>query len=449
MMFRRVAWLPIAAIAAVGCGSSSSPGAPDAPGVPGDGASPPAGNVTVKVFPDGVSSPGRVTANADLVAFQDGDGDWTQATGTGGVYAIPVASDRYAVAVGCRGAGTEIYYQSLAEAGTLAVNGCFEVKPIVDVAVSVTGLAPGASAPLVFIGDADVSTSVGAPTTARVEKGLEDIFIGFPSQFVYRAPAIDVEADQALTIDLSQALPPEVFPITLADPANATGQLSSTSSYLMPHTRGSQFIGFGPPFGASQTYATVPAAEREPGDVTEVVADEQTANPDGSLTLRAVRRHMTVPGPVTVTPAAAISAPSPVIVLDAVSQLSVTVPIRPSVLGHTVSSASFMTEANQFDFRYLHMFVRPGWAAGQATVTLQSPDLRNLASWTTDMELSAGTEVDWTVSVVDQDQPLDAAIGDLTALETQLVGKVTPMGQRIAVTACDARCRAKFVRRAP
>src|SRR5581483_4831297 len=139
MMFRHAGWLPIAAIAgvAVGCGSSSSPGAPDAPGAPGDGSSPAAGNVTVKVFPDGVTSPGRVTANADLVAFQDGDGDWTQATGIGGVYAIPVTRDRYAVAVGCRGAGTEVYYQALAEASTLAVNGCFHAGPTVNVAVSV------------------------------------------------------------------------------------------------------------------------------------------------------------------------------------------------------------------------------------------------------------------------------------------------------------------------
>src|SRR5262245_28206381 len=103
--------------AVIGCGTSSNdmsvgPG-PDSTGI------------TVKVTPSATDSM-AATANADLLAFQDGDGPWTAVTATDGVYRFTVRDERYGVAVGCKGSfgGTALYYQLVSETSDLAVTGC-------------------------------------------------------------------------------------------------------------------------------------------------------------------------------------------------------------------------------------------------------------------------------------------------------------------------------------
>src|SRR5262249_32307140 len=155
-----------------------------------------------------------------------------------------------------------------------------------------------------------------------------------------------------------------------------------------------------------------------------------TGNPSsqgGPLPVRAAFQEMAIPGAVTLAPADYLSAAAPTIDLNAVSQLSVTLPIWRSKLGHTGSAAAFRAQASLGPDHYLNRFVRPGGAGDTASVTLHLPDLRNLADWTTDMELTGRAEVDWVLSVIDQDQPLDAPFGQgRIGVESTLSGKMVP-----------------------
>jgi hypothetical protein len=56
-------------------------------------------------------------------------------------------------------------------------------------------------------------------------------------------------------------------------------------------------------------------------------------------------------------------------------------------------------------------------------------DLRNLAGWTTDMGLNGRTQVDWTITVEDQDQPFDAPAVATSGVACTLIGKQTIMRQ--------------------
>src|SRR5262245_24317297 len=111
----------LAAAMLVGCGSSSHHDV-DAP--PPDSA---ATDLTISVYPAGALAKGA-TANAPLVAFQDGDGAWQALTGSGGVYHATVTRMRYAVAVACTPipdfSAMSIYAQTIADGTSLAADGC-------------------------------------------------------------------------------------------------------------------------------------------------------------------------------------------------------------------------------------------------------------------------------------------------------------------------------------
>ena len=420
------AWRLLAA-----CETTDRPGDDD-PDPMGSGAS-----IRLEVFPEGVPSATGASANADLVAFQDGDGDWTAVAGTGGVYQLAVHADRYAVAIGCSGTGTRFYYQSVAEAGQLAATGCFHAPDTVTVAIKATGGEPGLSQ--IWIGDTFRFAAPGEPETLAVAKGTQDIFArGFEPLFgedvgvrVYRGPALDIEGDQQISIDWSQARPVETYPLAITGVSDP-GLWATDASYLVAGGHGFRTVKQA--ISAATTYATVPAALRRPGELTRVEASEtRNVNPGPNevypLLLRSAFQQLTTPGPVTLLRGDLVAIASPTIDTDAVSQLSVTLPIPPSKLGHTRSTASFTTEAPFGLGRRQDLIVRPGWAAGASTVTLTVPDLRNLAGWTPDMELYGRTEVDWAITVDDQDQPFDAPAVDTRGVACTLIGKQTLMRQ--------------------
>jgi hypothetical protein len=161
----------------------------------------------------------------------------------------------------------------------------------------------------------------------------------------------------------------ESFPLTITG-ASSTGSWGVEASYLAPPGYGLRTLA--QVFGTATTYVTMPAALRQPGDVAHGEASETidtSAAPEVVLSLSAFQ-ELTTPGPVTLGRADRIDLMSPVIDTGAVSQLSVTLPIRPAKL---------------FD--------------------------RN--------------EVDWTISVADQDQPFDAPSGNRSGVACTLIGKTT------------------------
>lgn len=412
---RRQAWMALGVWAA-GCGTSAH-------GDDGD---------DDMMMPSGATVMLEVD-DADLVAYQDGDGDWAVAAGAAGVYRLAVHADRYAVAIGCAGAGTTFYFQSVAEAGRLAATGCVRSANTAIVNVASTGGEPELGQ--VWIGDAFTFTQPASPATLVVGKGTQDVFArGFTPVFgddfgvrVYRGPTLDVEGDQLISIDWSQARGVDGYPLALTG-STEQGLWVTVSSYLMPHGHASRTIR--QTLGTPTRYVTVPAALRQPGELTRVEASEtRNVNPAPNevypLLVRSVFQQRETPGPVTLAPGEILAIASPLIDTDAVSQLSVTLPLPPSTLGYTQSTASFTTTQGSGLSRRQDMIVRPGWAAGASTATLTVPDLRNLAGWTSEMALYGRTQVDWTVTVAEQDRPFDAPAGEASGVACTLIGRQT------------------------
>ncbi len=410
--------------AVVSCGTSSMSDMPVDPGA----------EITVKVVPSAVPVSTDATANADLLAFQDGDGPWTSVTGTGGVYRFTVRDERYGVAVGCKGSygGVALYYQLVSETSDLTVTGCERFDGAANLTIDVQGVSPY-DATEIWIGGVFIPIGAGSPIELAIPKGVADVFARtyapvFGGDFavrVHRGPTLDVQQDQTLSIDMTTAVGLVTYPLTISDPANVPGLWGVSSGHFTPHAHRFRWIqNF---FDRQTGYGVVDASVRQPGDILRVDVSETGATTDRNrLSVRNASQEMTTPSAVTLEPPEFLTVMDPSVDTRAVSQLSVTLPILPSALGHIASSASFTTQ----DFvaiHYLQMYVRPGWAKGQASVTLRAPDLRNLVEWSSDMALKARTEVDWSISVTDQNVPLDAPVGDgRRSTRSTVSGKVFP-----------------------
>lgn len=426
--------------AVLGCGMSSMNDMPVNPGA----------EITVKVVPSTVPVSTDTTADADLLAFQDGDGPWTSVTGTDGVYRFTVRDERYGVAVGCKGyfGGTALYYQLVSEASDLTVTGCERFDGTANITIDMQGVSPY-DATEIWIGGVFLPVSIPVPAPLAIPKGVADVFArtyapsisGDFAVRVYRGPTLDVQADQTLSIDMTTAVGVVTYPLTIRDPANVPGLWGVSSSLLTPHAHRFRWV---QNLSDRQTgYSVVDASARQPGDILRVDVSETGATTDRNrLPLRSAFQEMATPSAVTLEPAAFLTVTDPSVDTRAVSQLSVTLPILPSALGHIASSAAFTTQ----DFaaiHYLQMYVRSGWAKGQSSVTLRAPDLRNLVEWSSDMALKARTEVDWSISVTDQNVPLDAPAGDgRRGTRSTVEGKVFPpqFATRTDAACPDERC---------
>ncbi|MGH9884431.1 MAG: hypothetical protein ACREBE_02815, partial [bacterium] len=413
----------ITGLSTVGCGAESSSG-PGAPGGPG-------AEIAVSVVPS-IRASGDVMASADLVAYQDGDGPWVSATGTGGVYRFAVHDDRYGVAVGCTGyfGGIAIYYQLVSETSDLAVHGCDRSDSTATITVDVQG---GGDITEVWIGSWLGFVLSDLPARLVVPRGLTDVFVrsylvfpgGESDVRVHLGPSIDIQDDQQLSIDMADAVHLETHPLTISDPASLPGTWSTASSYVTPHARQFHTIqGF---FDRHISYSMLPASARQPGDLARVEVTESAAISDQTRSsVRGAFQNMATPSAVSLEPPAFLTVSDPSIDLRAVSQLSVTLPILPSKLGYTVSKASFYT-STVVSSSYLEIHVLPGWAQSQPSVSLHVPDLRNLSEWTSDMALKARTEVDWSISVIDQNVPFGAPLADgMRGLTSEVSGKLIP-----------------------
>ncbi|TMQ07589.1 MAG: hypothetical protein E6J91_35050 [Deltaproteobacteria bacterium] len=179
--------------AVVSCGTSSMSDMPVDPGA----------EITVKVVPSAVPVSTDATANADLLAFQDGDGPWTSVTGTGGVYRFTVRDERYGVAVGCKGSygGVALYYQLVSETSDLTVTGCERFDGAANLTIDVQGVSPY-DATEIWIGGVFIPIGAGSPIELAIPKGVADVFARtyapvFGGDFavrVHRGPTLDVQA---------------------------------------------------------------------------------------------------------------------------------------------------------------------------------------------------------------------------------------------------------------
>jgi hypothetical protein len=425
-VLRAVTGLAIAA--AAGCGGKAADRPDAAPAVDAadiDAAvdTPRDTAITIKTFPDALPTYDGRTANAALVAFQDGDGAWVALTGTGGVYHATATGRRYGVAVGCAteaSSGVHLYYQSVSDTAEVLADGCPVNPDLRSLSIDLKGLPAGQTAEA-RLGSALGIADSGSPLKVDHPKGMADLFIRTYTRtagprvlhaFV-RGGTIDLQADAAVQIDLAtQGLPPESHPLTLTGlkPSGSATETSSVhSSYATAHSE-LQWPLETKDFAAAapDSYVTIDAALRKPGDISNLTAIADGTTTDGRTYERYVRLAMTTPGPATVALPPIWTATAPSVDRTGVPRATLTFPITPGTLGTSDYHASLSTPSAGVFPHTLAVTVRPGWAAGAASVTITTPDLTGVAGWTADMGLATDAEVDWSLEWDDRNMPYEA-----------------------------------------
>lgn len=435
-VLNRVAWCVAIGTAAVGCGgkdagtvdATPSGDAPsgDAPigDAPGSDAPGPT-EITIKTFPEKLPSYNGRTEDAELVAFQDGDGPWTALTGTGGVYHATVTGLRYGVAVGCTvefDSGIRLYYQSVSDTREVLADGCSSNVASVHVSVDLQGLQTGQRGE-VWLGSAVGFEASGRAAEIDVAKGTADLFArssvfdnGTGSRVpvkLYRGPTLDLQVDQSLKVDLDAVgRPPESHALSLTGlqpPESASQTVQVHSSYATPNSQlqwplATQNFGTMTP----DSYVTIDAALRQPADISNVTVLALGTTTDGRTYERYVRFAMKTPGAPSLALPVIWTATAPTVDHAAVPRAIVTLPITPPTLGLSEYHASLSTNDANMLPHTLTMFVKPGWAGGQPSVTITAPDLSGLSGWSAKMALVPDAAVNWTLEWDDRNQPYEA-----------------------------------------
>lgn len=404
-------------------------------------------DITIRVYPDGVPSFIGETRNAPLVAFnpngivasgpraghgeRPGGAEWIELTGTDGVYHATATGSRYIVAVGCNMfepqwllGGLYLYYQTIDDATDLAVWGCPGEQETVPVSVELDGV-PSDAVTEVWLGSTAMFTLDSRPVQSESPKGIVDVLATThrtdPTTRLetlirgYRAPdPIEISGPYSLKLDYGAlALPFETYALSVTgfDPGDGASVLST---YATPHSRRQwPLVSEGAEIFSSEsetTYATLDRSMRQPDDTANLRVHTRTFS-DDLLFDRYVRVAMKDPvaQSVALPPKLIVEAPS----FDSAANRVATVrlPNTPAMLNmvdYTVSVATVIQGAA--DEPYTHrwvLFVQSGWADGESSIVVTTPDLSGLRGWTTDMALQAGGHVEWWIRREDRTMPRD------------------------------------------
>lgn len=392
-----------AAVYSPGCG-----GAADGPA-----------EVTIKAFPDGVPSALNRPENAILVAFQDGDGPWRGLAGDGGVYHAAVSDERYGVAIVCVGEfpTVDVYYQALADTRELLTRGCPHPAETAHIQVDL-GDVPDAAA--VSIGAASASAHRTGVIEVDAPKGPADVFArryGVATDqdsidvVAYRGPALDVQSDQHLAIDLTAAgRPLEFHPLRVDGVPTGLASildLSVNSRYFTPHSYTEWTLHTShaaDPIGAPvDRWATIDPTMRAPGDVASVIVALSSLPSSGRFTSQIARSSTATPASQSVELPAVMVADAPITNPTGNPRVSVTVPIVPSKLGNISYVTAVYPHGSGLGWL---VTIQPGWAAGQTSVTVAPPDLSGIPGWTPGLEFPASDAVDWSIGWIDRNMPI-------------------------------------------
>lgn len=451
---RRFAWvdqvvgLPVVLVAAVATGCGSHHGMPDtAPDASAD-TSPEAGTkITIRTYPDLGPYTGR-TANAMLVALQDGDDPWRALTGVGGFYSATVTSQQYSVAVGCASndsvyiiSNVYVFYQAVSDNPDIRAAGCpSDPVPTVHISIDLQGIPAGQQGE-VLVGDRPAAQNqANGPFEANVPKGVPvDVFASSVTDpnapiasELYRGPTLDAQADQQLAIDLQlSALPPERDALTLIG-ADASEFVEVSSYYSTASSHGDWFLGrLEPDSGPPASYITVPAAAgRQPNDVTEIFVDAAQHGADNRNYQRDVGLVTKALGPQTVELPAAWTLDSPTLDRAGVPRATMTFPSTPATLRTADYSVGFLTSmvsSTAVEQHYWNLSVGASLAASHPSVTVTMPDLSALPGWQADMELASGVAVQWVATRSDRNLAPDlGAVDGLLILTSSVNATLAP-----------------------
>jgi hypothetical protein len=389
--------------------------------------------ITIRVHPDGVPSYTGETRNAALVAFNgDGGDSWTELKGTDGVYHAVATDWRYAVAVGCRRydyhgtvGGLRLYFQGVTDTTDLNVSGCPGDRETVPVTIELDGVPSGMSTE-VSLGNTSIDVGDRQAVELMTPKGTVDVF-ATSYEFVpgtlaaipvrgYRAPdPIDLTGPYSLKIDYGAlALPFETHALRVTgfDPADG---FAVRSSYATPHSLTQWYLAgevLDEVYASDPdtTYEALDPRMRQPDDISNLRV--HTHSSSGGLTYdRYVRLAMKDPVAQAVElPPRLVVAP-PALDSSANRTVTVTLPMTPATLATADYTVWLRTtaqgDADQPVAHGLDIYVQSGWALGQSSVTIATPDLTLLRGWDSDMALYQGFDVDWWIYREDRTMPYD------------------------------------------
>jgi hypothetical protein len=399
-------------------------------GKPGDGSITP-GVITIKLYRHTMPTTAGDTANADFVAFQDGDGAWQPLVGTSGVYTGHITGTRYGVAIGCAGriAQLRVYQFATSETTELHDRAC--ATTATTVAVSGRIVDPGVTPTGEVLASGNVSTSIdpNGGYSVQVTPGPLELIarITDPTQpnrvaAFARTPVMNVQAPTSITISVPlQGGPPLANNLTVN--GAAAGEALQLSADLVTPT-GSFSLDYGSGVaGMTNTYQQLATNLRQPTDLVRVAAQGSSNSPLRGAAI--IGKDLAA---VTLTFPAAATAPTVSFVATPTPRPVLTFLTPTPSLAHRVYVASVsQTSAAGNTGAAVTLFVGAGWlgAGGMASYTL--PDLSTVAGWNPQQAFTAGMASNWFFAAEDVNRVdlADVADGD-QARFTGASGQATP-----------------------
>lgn len=397
---------------------------------------PGAGTVLVRTTRDGVP------ANADFLAFQDGNSDWQVAQGTGGQYTLNITDTggRYGVAIVCvNGVGVDVHILHATLAELSEVHYDCEPTPsqnYVTVSGTVGGLDTNRWAH-VFLGSGAGTVYPGMGTySLQVEPGTYDLVAlryggletGVVDKVLLRRN-VQVTADSTQNIDFgsAEAFAPEIHSVSVL---GSTGETVISVAFL---SNGETAVGVGWQTNGYQ-FAGIPTSRQIGNDFHLLsVTDSRSGG------WRSVLRYFKAPSDITVSLPDDFT--SPEVTTAATAPYARFTASWMPYTGAQAYSLTYQLEVGPASARSrqqggsLSWFVSlsAGWLGANSSYTL--PDFSALSGWNSAWGFPAGRSVRWNVLAVSSNRDLADLVAGLRqqvpvdGLEIRQAGKwgyITP-----------------------
>lgn len=380
------------------------------------------GTVLVHTTRDGVP------ASADFVAFQDGNGAWQVAQGTGGHYTLNVTDNdgRYGVAVVCVSDGrvdVRIYHATRNEVNEFTVE-CESPPPqnFVTVSGTVSGLGANDYANVYLgqgLGFAYPGTGIYSLQTAP---GTYDLIAtrysgqtgSLDGVLIRRNVNATANTTQDIDFGSGEAFAPELHTVTVL---GGTGELGGNVSF---RSSGKTVASVGITFGETVRFAGIPT-NRQVGNDYHVLSVSDL----GAGGLRSVMRYFKAPTDFTVSlpdaftsPQVTTAATTPYVRLTASWNVypdaqAYNLVFQPAMVGPEGRASKRSRQQGAGVLWYVGL--SKDWLGANSSYTL--PDFSGLNGWNNAWGLPAGRGIDWQVFAVSSNRSL----AELIASQSQLV----------------------------
>ncbi len=338
--------------------------------------------------------------NAALVAFQDGDGEWTTITGTNGVYQELAHGERYGFAVVCDSYSVRPHIFQMTVTETTELTYAVMCDPTTTQANKVSGTLSGLSGGFTSIGVGQGQTT--SYTTAYqlyVSSGTYDFVAarksGTTANKLVVSRGVVVGGDTVWNIDFAnEGFAPEAQTLTVNN-LDGTWTVTQSSSSLITSRGTALDLG-----GSAAQWLALPAGQGVTNDMylLDVTASQASGN------FRRVSRYVANAGEVSldmptanVTGASASAyqtAPSPLLEFKWDADPSADVYVL------EMDGAGYIWEAS----------VSPGWLGASDAYTYRQPDLSGVSGWDPSWDAPTPGTIAWTVRAESSSLDLGGAL---------------------------------------